>query len=590
MKFCFLVVIFAFQASAADKCIQIFYDRVPKEGEYVFGRTHALYLQNLAGHFSNIQQYIRPIETYKRGDVEKCHATFYLGTHYRTDIPSAFLVDYVKTKKQVIWAGYNIWRLDPATLKELWDVKYVGLASLDPKSVDKKGHPHFYKYNTYKGETFVKYGEFATDDPKRFNAAFEIALMEPLSIEGDTHVVSWARHSGHLPETPYILRNKNHWYIAESPFSFITEEDRYLIVADLLFDMLDEPPRWNESWKPALFRLEDVHPRVSNGQLHVMASMLERKKVPYSLTIIPVFSDPIVPASQKPGDKFRLCTQVPAFQAWVDRAKKSGATFIFHGVTHQSGNRRNPWSGTTGHDFEFWDRTANKPMPPEWDNPTFITERLEWGYDLLQRIGVDPIAWLPPHYQASPQDYVIFSQLMRWTVGRVIYFPFTKVEQTTRVPDSLSFDVAGVPGTGKRLPFLKTLKVSYPDKLLPTGQFYPYEIYGDYYGQRIVPENVGNVQPYMNEQVHKTLVIEDLIRILRRNRVLRDNWGSFFIHPFQVEETKNEGIGRYPMDTSEIEKLIDAAREAGYRFLDLKTWVRDASLEKRPEPIETFLN
>jgi hypothetical protein len=94
----------------------------------------------------------------------------------------------------------------------------------------------------------------------------------------------------------------------------------------------------------------------------------------------------------------------------------------------------------------------------------------------------------------------------------------------------------------------------------------------------------------MNEQVHKTLVIEDLIRILRRNRVLRDNWGSFFIHPFQVEETKNEGIGNYPMDTTEIEKLIDAARDAGYRFIDLKKWVHEAPLEKRPEPIETFLN
>ena len=54
-----------------SKCFQIYYDRVPGQ-RYHVGRTHALYLQNLVGHFPNIQQYIIPISLYKKGDIENC--------------------------------------------------------------------------------------------------------------------------------------------------------------------------------------------------------------------------------------------------------------------------------------------------------------------------------------------------------------------------------------------------------------------------------------------------------------------------------------------------------------------------------------
>lgn len=174
-------------------------------------------------------------------------------------------------------------------------------------------------------------------------------------------------------------------------------------------------------------------------------------------------------------------------------------------------------------------------------------------------------------------------------MGRIIYFPFPRVQQKQRMPESMTIENGGVGMNGKRLQFLGDVKVDWPKQLLPTGQFFPYEIFGDVYGQRLIPENVGNVQPYMNEQVHKTLQIDDLIRIMKRNRVLRDFWGSFFIHPFQLEDTVNGGIGKFPGESGQIQKLIREARAAGYEFMDLKAWVKDTRLLKRPEPIEQFI-
>jgi uncharacterized protein YdaL len=421
--------------------------------------------------------------------------------------------------------------------------------------------------------------------PGRFNAAFEIPQFDLLDLSAEKYVVSWARHSRLSLETPYVLRNKNHWYIGDSPFSFITEEDRYLIMADLLFDILDEPPRWKEPKKPAVFRMEDVHPRVISWQLYKMTDLLAEHHVPFSMTLVPIFSDPL--STTLVRDKFVPMSASPSFIAWLQYAKKHNATFIFHGVSHQSGKRRNPWSGTTGDDFEFWDVVANKPLP--WDSAPFVVNRLEDGLDLISSAQIIPSAWLSPHYQASPLDYVTFGELFTWNMGRIIYFPFLDIKQKRRLPDNLRMDLTGKSKNGHRLAYFEDLAVTHADTL-PAGQFYPYEIYGDYYGQRVIPEDVGNVQPFMNEQVMKTASVEELIAVMKRNRVIRDAWGSYFVHPFQLDDTIHEGSALFPGKTTRIEKLIQATRDNGYEFIDLKSWIAKVGDEKRPEPIEYRLD
>jgi hypothetical protein len=69
---------------------------------------------------------------------------------------------------------------------------------------------------------------------------------------------------------------------------------------------------------------------------------------------------------------------------------------------------------------------------------------------------------------------------------------------------------------------------------------------------------------------------------------LRDVWGSFFVHPAQLNTREDHGTGRFPGDTKEIERLIQAAREFGYEFVDLAEFTKSHRHLKRPAPIEEF--
>ncbi|MGV7959497.1 hypothetical protein PJP14_29795, partial [Mycobacterium kansasii] len=39
-------------------------------------------------------------------------------------------------------------------------------------------------------------------------------------------------------QAPYVVRSGNFWYVADLPFSYIGPRDRYLVLADMLHDML----------------------------------------------------------------------------------------------------------------------------------------------------------------------------------------------------------------------------------------------------------------------------------------------------------------------------------------------------------------
>lgn len=573
--------------SESIKCVQIFYDKAENSGKpYYLGRIHAQYLQNVMGHFPSYQQIISPIEKYAPGQIEKCEASFYLGTYYNTEIPDSFISDYIKTKRNVVWAGYQVWKIPKEDLARMWGVEFQGLSSLDLENKDAKGRPGFFRFYDYQGETFQKYGEFDFVDKSKFMASFEIILFKLLTGEAEKKVVSWAKHSTQKNlKTPYVIKDENHWYFGDSPFYFATEEDRYLILADILFDVLKEKPVRGDSDRPAVFRLEDIHPKVQLWYLYKMTDLLYEHKVPFSMTVVPIFTDPLGILEDRVEERFVPITQKREFIDFLKYAEARGATFIFHGVTHQYGKKPNPFSATTGDDFEFWDRVNN--IPVDRDSTSFVVNRIEEGRKLLAEAGIQPIAWVSPHYQASPLDYVIFGQLFRWNMGRMIYFPFSKSGNST-LPDSLSIEAHPNIPSGERLKYFQNLKVEYPSKMLPNGQYYPYEIFGDCYGQRVVPENVGNVQAYLNEQVLRTLTIDDMVRIMKRNRKMRDTWASYFIHPFLLEETGGEGLARFPGDVSEIERLVKSSREAGYEFINLKDWIDKQPLTRRPEPIEVF--
>lgn len=84
----------------------------------------------------------------------------------------------------------------------------------------------------------------------------------------------------------------------------------------------------------------------------------------------------------------------------------------------------------------------------------------------------------------------------------------------------------------KRRAFFADLKVETAPGANSFGQIYPYEIYGDIYRQKIIPENLGTVVPPQNAQVKFPRSVENMLADAKRNLVLRDVWAAMFYHPF----------------------------------------------------------
>ncbi len=566
----FFLLFRATSTLASDDCVRIYYDDAPDESVHTaIGETHAIFLQNLIGHFKDLKPSREPISKYRAGDIDLCRANFYIGTYYDRALPASFLLDYANTDRTVVWMGYNTWKLPPDEQEQLWGARFERLSTL-AQETSPDGYPGFYRDYEYKGEIFTKYAGWDRKDPSKLMAAYEISIFQPSDDLPASSILSWAVHSSDGSRTPFVIRKANHWLFAESPFSFMTGADRYMIFTDLLFDILDVPPLRASGPKPALVRIEDIHPLVPLWELRTMTSFLEKRKIPYSISLIPIFADPLGVQCDTTLGCFVPISKNPAFVEFLRSLNPKYRSYILHGVTHQYGQTPNPFNGVSGDDFEFWDYAANGPVPE--DSVDFVLDRVEDGWKLLEDLEIRPSAWVTPHYQASSLDYLIFGQLFSWSVGRVIYSPFTAT-LPPRLRPELALDRAGSAGRPEREARLAGLEATAErDALLPAGQFFPYEIFQDVYGQRLIPENIGNIQPYLNEEVYATISIDDMIASMKRNRVLRDAWASLFIHPFVVNSTTYEGTGAYPGDTASLERLFKAAQDFGYEFIDLKTW------------------
>ncbi|MBK7960320.1 MAG: phage adsorption protein NrfB [Bdellovibrionales bacterium] len=562
---------------AVGNCVQIYYDKGP-EG-YWIGRTYAIFTQNLLGHFPELQQIISPVEYYKKGDLERCRASIYIGSHYESQIPEVFISDYVTTKRNVAWLGYNIWR--KTELAALFGYKYSSLTKLNSEKLDYLGNPTYFKWIDYKGERFSKFGEWSRTPPKAYLAPFEMIelIPEPL-VFNETQILATAVHNGTGEVRPYILQKQNHFYVADVPFSFMHEADRYLVFADLLFDILDLPPRHPK--KMAVMRMEDVDPLIPLEYLYLFSRTLQALDVPVNVSIIPFFFDPLNVAARAFNEEFVAASQKIEFVEWVKGVQQKGATFIWHGVTHQYGRSKNPHSGTTGSDFEFWDAVQNRPV--EKDGVKWVLNRLYDGYYELNKIGVHPSIWLTPHYQASTLDNILFGRVMPWNMGRVIYFNYELLSPELPRHEALWYSNTSQKIQDDRVRELSDIRYKITSPWW-NGQIFPYEIYGDIHGQRILPENLGNSQPVENAHVIRPRAVQEIVRDAKRNLVLRDVWASYFYHPSLFDPYDEGGRGQFRGDPSELVYLITEIKKLGYEFIDLESFAKQNVKYLRPDPI-----
>lgn len=564
-------------------CVRIYFDQ-SQNANYWLGKAYATFLQNLMGHFPQYQQIVSPIELYQPHDLDKCKASFYLGSYFNNGIPAAFFKDFYETQKTVVWLGYNIWNFPKDHMKNMWGHEYSHLTPLSTDLKDNKGNPSFFKYIHYKGEVFAKYGKYQKGSATEFLAPFEMAALKSTDgLEPSVHVLAEAEHSATKEKLPYVIENHNKYYVADIPFSFIHESDRYLVFADLLFDILQETPKHQK--KMALIRLEDIHPLVPLSYLYSATNALKSEKIPIHISLIPIFFDPLYNYTRPPDQEFVTLTQVPEFMQFLSELKQMKATMIWHGSTHQTGNIKNPHSGVSGDDFEFWDANHNKILAE--DSSDYVLDRLDAGfYDLLKADIVSHF-WIAPHYQASPLDYYIFGATIPWSIGRVIYFnhkailpePLPNATDLIYSKDHYTKSINKIRGD-----YFRQFDVQ-PQSPNWYGQFYPYEIYGDVYGQNIIPENLGNSQPTENEHVVQPRSVEDILADAKRNLVLRDAWASVFYHVQLMNIDENGGTGHYPGDPNELLKLVRGIKALGYEFVNLDEFYQSNEIQKRSAPI-----
>ena len=173
-------------------------------------------------------------------------------------------------------------------------------------------------------------------------------------------------------------------FVAEVPFTYTGFDDRYLAVADLLFDLLAPS---TEVRHRALVRIEDVGPHSDPAQLRSIADYLSSRNVPFAVAVFPVYDDAAgVYSGGVPVHK--TLSGAPLVVDALRYMVAHGGTLIMHGYTHGFAGAPNPY-GVSAEDYEFYRAhldaagtvVLDGPVPgdsAEWALGRLAAARQEW--------------------------------------------------------------------------------------------------------------------------------------------------------------------------------------------------------------------
>ncbi|HSM92858.1 MAG TPA: DUF2334 domain-containing protein [Anaeromyxobacteraceae bacterium] len=484
-------------AAAASRRTLVLYDETGPHGW--LGELYALSTGHLASHFGAWEA--RPARRYRAGDQDRFDALVYVGSTYEEPLPDALLDDVLGGSRPVVWVQGNLWQL--ARRSPGFGAAY----GFEPVAAEIGGASEV----RYKGERLGRatsgvagIASFATVRADRFEVLGE-------AVAADGRRVPWAVRAGHLT------------YLADNPFTFVDEEDRYLAFADLLFDAL--APGTPERHR-ALVRLEDVSPVARPEDVRAAVDVLAAAGVPFSVGVTPLFVDP--KGLYRPGGAGTTAlAEAPALVEALRYAVAKGGTLVLHGATHQHGSRPNPYSGTSVDDFEFWTARAGPGAqviltgPVPGDSAEWAAERVRGALREFDRAGLPrPRIFEFPHYAGSGTDARAVAPLVGAAYHRGLYF-------------------------------LGALAGEDRDLTRQIGQIFPYEA-RDVYGFAMIPENCGPYRPVGNAK-DPARSVEDLLRCARLNRVVRDGWASFYYHP---------NLGPEP-----LRRIVEGVKRLGYTFV-----------------------
>jgi uncharacterized protein YdaL len=462
------------QAACAETRALVLYDTSGAWGRW--GEIYATFTANLAGRFGGYDA--EPVGAYRPGQIEAHTATIYIGSSYGEVLPKTFLADAEATHKPLMWMGYGVEAMvgTPA---------HPGRYGWTPQSEDMADPVSAV---AYKGARFTR----RTDG----NGGL---IIPTIRRPGEVQVLATA-HRVDGRTAPWAIRSGNLYFIGENPFPYMTETDRYLVFADLMFDLLapDTPVRHR-----AMARIEDVGPNSDPGELRAVADYMSSEHVPYTVGVYDTYRDPL---HRQDGPRTLTLAQAPALVAALKYMQAHGATLIMHGHTHQYQARPNPYSAVSADDFEFFTSHLSKAGfviydgPAPEDSEAWARGRLDAAFAGWAAAGLSkPTMFEFPHYAASAADYRVAAELFKARYERSQYYGGV---------------IAGRPA----------------DPKTSEGQFFPYPV-RDIYGQWVLPENLGNHEP-IGYNHHPPRLPRDILDEARRNLVMHDGFASFYHHPF----------------------------------------------------------
>ncbi|WP_417493299.1 DUF2334 domain-containing protein [Maricaulis sp.] len=486
----------------------------PDEGEdHALGELHAVNIANLAGRHAEAA--LAAISEYQPHDRDGHDALIVVNSTYGQSLPAALLDDAMNGEGTTMWI-----QPDPASLQ----AAAPGLAAQVgwlAEAATTKVFPDV----VYRGEHFTR-------NPLSTDRVAEVRITDPERVEV---LAQMQAADGEL--APWALRSGDLTWISESPMAYASEDDRYLVFADILSRTLapDAP-----DVRQALMRIEDIGPNADPEQIQILLAAIEALDVPFSATVYDTFADPAGHYSNGRERRFSLNARPYLASALRDMAR-AGGTLIMHGQTHQHGDIPNPNFGVSGSDYEFFrvglDAEGGFDLlgPLADDDSAMWDDRLDLAFANWETAGL-PRPWIftSPHYAASPSAYRSMGQRFPARLERVLYF---------------GGEASGDPDV---------------DPSLFSEQFFPYPV-RDIRGDLILPETLGNWAPAGS--VHGRSM-DAMLETARRNLVLRDSYASFFFHWY--------------LDPARLTELTTALQAMGYEFVSPQ--VAAAVVPARPQP------
>jgi uncharacterized protein YdaL len=517
------------------------------------GELYAIGAGNLASHFGAVTS--EPVIDYQAGQLNSYTATVYIGSTYDEPIPTAFLNDALASSHPVIWAGWNVWQLSGAEGSAA-DLAFQSKYGWDPSSswIDSEDNPLTvsYKQQTFTRNALDGDGMLAPHltNPAAVNV---LAAANCGTPSQPANCGALAQSSG--TSFPWAIRSQNLTYLGEVPFSYMSETDRYVAFSDLLFAALAPSAAPSHV---ALIRLEDVSPISDPKQLRRFADYLSGQKVPFSVNVIPEYTDPNGYYTAEGTPLTITLKQAPEVVKALKYIQSKGGTLNQEGYTHQYSNINNPYDGVSGDDAEFFraqcSSTPSSPYsfgescePGNWviwtgplpgDSESWAASRVKAGQSLFKQAGFTiPNVWITPHYFASAADYHAIDKLVPTRYDRDIF------------PSGL---LGGSPNYSRLF-----------------GQFFPYTVH-DAYGEKVIPENLGDFEPTAVNN-NPVRCPQNIIENARVNLAVTQGVASFFFDPASETPSSSACYNGSSDPLTYLQEAVEGVKKLGYTFVATKS-------------------